>query len=72
MSAVPDGKHAALDIRDVLIFGRTVEQNLLLGQTRTEGFKFVVHLGDGEVEPLELVPRLDPDEGYLLWCWTCG
>ena len=69
---VLDGVHAVLDLRDMLVFVRSVEYDPLFRQTRTEGFKFVVHLGDGEVEPLELVPRLDPDEGYLLWCWTCG
>ena len=30
-----------------------------------EGFKFFFHLGDREGEPLERVPRLNPDEGCL-------
>ena len=64
-SAVPDGAHTALDIRDGLIFGRTVEQNILLGQTRMEGLKFVIHLGSGEGGTLERVHLLDTGEGYF-------
>ena len=64
-SAVPDGAHTALDIRDGLIFGRTVEQNILLGQTRTEGLKFVIHIGRGEGGPLESVNLLNLVESYL-------
>ena len=40
-------------LRDVLIFGRTVDQNPLLGQTCTEGLNFVIHIGDGWGEPVE-------------------
>ena len=62
---VLDGAHTVLDLRDMLIFGRTVEQNPLLGQTRTVGLKFVIHLGDRKGDPPERVHLLDPGEGRL-------
>ena len=54
-----DGAHAVLDIRDMLISGRTFDQNPLLGQTRTEGLKFVIHIGDRKGEPPKQVHILD-------------